>query len=91
MDIDRTVEHSAIEDGIARVMADFGDDYWLERDSEGGFPEDFYRAMAEGGSLGIGCPEELGGSGLGVRECAVVMRRIACSPGAMAAASATTS
>jgi acyl-CoA dehydrogenase len=88
MDIDRTAEHIAIEDGIARIMAEFGDDYWLERDDQGGFPEDFYRAMAEGGWLGIGVPEELGGSGLGVRECAVVMRRIACSPGAMAAASA---
>ena len=88
MDIDRTAEHKALEDGIARIMADFGDDYWLERDDQGGFPEDFYRAMAEGGWLGIGFPEELGGSGLGVRECAVVMRRIACSPGPMAAASA---
>ncbi len=88
MDIDRTAEHKALDDGIARIMADFGDDYWLERDGQGGFPEDFYRAMAEGGWLGIGVPEELGGSGLGVRECAVVMRRIACSPGAMAAASA---
>ena len=88
MAVDRTAEHIALEVGIARIMADFGDDYWLERDDQGGFPEDFYRAMAEGGWLGIGVPETLGGSGLGVRECAVVMRRIACSPGAMAAASA---
>jgi len=88
MTIDSDRDDDALEDGIARIMADFGDDYWLERDGEGGFPEDFYRAMAEGGWLGIGVPEELGGSGLGVRECAVVMRRIACSPGAMAAASA---
>ena len=88
MEIDSGREDDALEDGIARIMAEFGDDYWLERDDQGGFPEDFYRAMAEGGWLGIGVPEELGGSGLGVRECAVVMRRIACSPGAMAAASA---
>jgi acyl-CoA dehydrogenase len=47
-------EHDALEDGIARIMAEYGDDYWLERDSEGGFPEDFYRAMVEGGWLGIG-------------------------------------
>ena len=88
MEIDTTGEDEALEDGIARIMAEFGDDYWLERDDQGGFPEDFYRAMAEGGWLGIGVPEALGGSGLGVRACAVVMRRIACSPGAMAAASA---
>ena len=43
-------------------LAEVGDDYWLERDDQGGFPEDFYRAMAEGGWLGIGFPEEFGGS-----------------------------
>ena len=62
MEIDKTVDDEALEDGIARIMAEFGDDYWLERDDQGGFPEDFYRAMAEGGWLGIGVPEELGGS-----------------------------
>ena len=62
MEIDKTVDDEALEDGIARIMAEFGDDYWLERDDQGGFPEDFYRAMAEGGWLGIGFPEEFGGS-----------------------------
>ncbi len=57
MDFDRGQDYDALEDGIARIMADFGDDYWLERDSAGGFPEDFYRAMAEGGWLGIGFPD----------------------------------
>ncbi len=56
MEIDSDLEDDALEDGIALIMAEFGDDYWLARDSEGGFPEDFYRAMAEGGWLGIAFP-----------------------------------
>ena len=27
----------------------FDDAYWLKKDKEGGFPEDFYRAMADAG------------------------------------------
>jgi acyl-CoA dehydrogenase len=81
-------EHRSLEDGIARVMEGFGDDYWLERDRDGGFPDAFYQAMAAGGWLGIAFPEGLGGSGLGITESAVVMRAIARSGGGMTAASA---
>ena len=35
------------------VTSRFGDDYWLERDTKGGFPEDFYQAMAKAGWLGV--------------------------------------
>ena len=43
--------------------------------------------MAEGGWLGITMPEELGGSGLGVTEAAVMMNTVAASGGAAAAMS----
>jgi len=36
-----------------KICSRFGDDYWLERDRTGEFPEDFYRAFADGGWLGI--------------------------------------
>ncbi len=38
MEFDNGQDYDALEDGIARIMAEFGDDYWLERDSAGGFP-----------------------------------------------------
>lgn len=88
MEFALTEEHRAIEDGIGRVMSDFGDEYWLERDRNGGFPEEFYRAMADGGWLGVSFPEDVGGAGLGVAAAAVMMRAIASSAGAMQAASA---
>jgi acyl-CoA dehydrogenase len=35
-----------IRDAVARLCAPFDDAYWLAKDRDGGFPEDFYRAFA---------------------------------------------
>ncbi len=80
-------DHQTIRDAIARICAEFGDDYWLERDQKGGFPEAFYQAVASSGWLGICTPEAYGGSGLGITEAAIMMQAIAEAGGGMAAAS----
>lgn len=76
-----------IVDAVSQIMTQFDDDYWLERDRSGDFPHDFHAAMAAGGWLGICMPESVGGSGLGVGDAAVMMHTVACSSGAMSAAS----
>ena len=88
MDFALTADQRVIDEGIRRVTARFGDEYWLARDRDGAFPHEFRRAVAEGGWLGIAMPVELGGTGLGVSEAAVMMHAIADSAGAMSAASA---
>jgi len=88
MDFNLTEEQRAIEDGIGQIMSDFGDEYWLEKDKTGGFPEEYYQAMASGGWLGVSFPEAYGGADLGIASAAVMMRAIASSSGAMQAASA---
>ena len=80
-------DHRAIDEAIGKVCADFVDDYWLARDTDGEFPEQFVAAIAAGGWLGIAMPEAHGGAGLGVTEAALMMRRIAQSGGGFAAAS----
>ncbi len=87
MDFSLTEDQVAVRDAVAAIVARFDDDYWLKRDRTGTFPEAFYRAMAEGGWLGIAMPEAYGGSGLGLGEAAVMMMTIADSGGAMSAAS----
>ena len=87
MDFSLTDDQQAIVEGVTRTIADFDDDYWLERDRDGGFPHEFYRAVAYGGWLGIAMPEKFGGAGLGVTEAALMMAAIAGTGGAMAAAS----
>src|SRR5262249_50655563 len=62
--------------------------YWLKKDKEGGFPQDFYKAMANAGWLGIAMPEEYGGAGLGITEAALLMQTVAESGAALQGASA---
>ena len=88
MDFSLTPDQEAVREAIQKICAGFDDDYWLELDKSGEFPEDFYRAIADGGWLGITMPEELGGAGLGVTEAALMMHAVAGSSGAMSAASA---
>jgi acyl-CoA dehydrogenase len=88
MDFALTPEQDRIREAILRVCAGFGDDYWLERDREGGFPHDFQQALAKDGWLGICIPEAYGGSGLGVTEAAIMAQAIAESGAGMSGASA---
>jgi acyl-CoA dehydrogenase len=81
-------EQQRIRDAIARLCQDFGEDYWLERDRKGGFPEAFYGAVARDGWLGIAMPEAYGGAGLGIAEAAVMMQTVAESGAGFSGASA---
>ena len=88
MDFSLSAEQKAIRDAIEKVCARFGDDYWLKKDRDGGFPHEFHLAFAEAGWLGVAIPEAYGGSGLGVTEAAIVMQAIAESGAGMSGASA---
>src|SRR5437870_8125271 len=83
-----TPEQLEIRDAVARLCERFGDDYWLKKDTDGGFPHEFHRAMAEAGWLGVAMPEAYGGSGLGITEAAVVMQAVAQSGAGFSGASA---
>jgi len=73
MDFALRPEQQQIRDEVLRLCARFDDSYWLERERSATFPEDFYRAMAEGSWLGIAMPEAYGGAGLGITEAALMM------------------
>lgn len=88
MDFGLSEEQEAIRDSVARICAGFDDAYWLKRDKEGGFPHDFYDALAREGWLGICTAESCGGAGLGITEAAIVMRTIAESGAGLSGASA---
>jgi len=83
-----TAEQLEIREAVARLCQRFADDYWLKKDSEGGFPHEFHQAMAAAGWLGVAMPEEYGGSGLGITEAALVMQAVAQSGAGFSGASA---
>jgi acyl-CoA dehydrogenase len=88
MDFALSPEQESIKASIERICERFGDDYWLNKDREGGFPHELYRALADDGWLGICIPEAYGGSGLGITEAAIMAQAISRSGAGMSGASA---
>jgi acyl-CoA dehydrogenase len=78
----------SVRGAIEKICARFDGDYWLNRDRDGKFPEEFYRALAADAWLGVCIPEAYGGSGLGISEAAVMMEAIAASGAGFSGASA---
>lgn len=78
----------SIRAAVEKICGQFGDDYWLARDADGEFPEEFVQAITEGGWLGIAMPEQFGGSGLGITEAVILAHTIARSGAGMSGASA---
>jgi len=87
MNFEITPEQEAIREAVAAICSRFTDEYWLARDRDGAFPEEFYAAIAAGGWLGICIPEEYGGSGLGITEAALMNQVVAESGAGMSGAS----
>lgn len=83
-----TEEQEAIREAVFAICKKYDAAYWLQRDGDGEFPEEFYSDMAREGWLGICIPEAYGGSGLGIADASVMMRAISESGGGMTAASA---
>jgi acyl-CoA dehydrogenase len=88
MTVALTAEQEQLREAVRRICARFGDDYWLTKDRDGGFPHDFHRAFAEAGWLGIAMPEAFGGAGLGITEAALMMQTVAESGAGFSGASA---
>lgn len=88
MDFKPADEHLQIRDAIERICAPFDADYWLRKDRDGGFPDDFHQALARSGWLGIAMPPDYGGAGLGISEAAWMMHTIAATGAGFSGASA---
>ncbi len=87
MDFSFSAEQLAIREGVKKLCARFSAQYWLDQDRGGRFPEDFHRAIAEAGWLGIAMPQQYGGAGLGITEAALMMQAISESGAGFSGAS----
>ena len=66
MNFELTEDQELIRRSVAELARKFDDHYWLEKDQDHQFPTEFYRAIADGGWLGMTIPTEFGGHGLGI-------------------------
>ncbi|SEQ06573.1 acyl-CoA dehydrogenase [Solimonas aquatica] len=88
MDFSLSGDQQNIRDTVLKQCQQFSPEYWLERDRDGVFPHEFFKAMAEAGWLGVAMPENVGGANLGIASAAIMMQAVAEAGGGMSAASA---
>ncbi len=88
MNFELTEDQELIRRSVAQLAQKFDDHYWMEKDQAHEFPSEFYRAIADGGWLGMTIPVEYGGHGLGITEATLLAEEVAKSGGGMNAASA---
>ena len=81
-------DQEAIKVSVKKICDRFPLQYWRDQDKTGEFPEDFVKAITDGGWLGIAMPEEYGGAGLGIMEAAVLAHTISNSGAGFSGASA---
>lgn len=73
--------HASLRLGVRELCARFPDAYWRELDEKSAYPDEFVRAMTEGGYLAALIPEEYGGSGLGITEASIILEEVNRSGG----------
>lgn len=76
-----TVSAEEIREGIRNLCTKYPESYWRKIDGERRYPEDFVKALTEGGWLSVLIPEEYGGQGMGVAEASVILEEINRSGG----------
>ena len=74
-----------IREAVGRICKNFPGEYWRELDAERAYPSAFVNALTEAGFLGCLIPEEYGGTGLSLREAAVILETVHASGGSAAA------
>jgi acyl-CoA dehydrogenase len=76
MDFAFTNEQMAIEEAIGAICEKFDDNYWLRAEEEKRFPVELVDELVKDGWMGVTMPEEYGGSGMGITEAAIIIKRI---------------
>lgn len=76
MEFDLTPEQQMIVETARKVGAQFGLDYWREKDREKSFPAEMWQAICDAGLAGVAIPAEFGGGGLGMLEMALVIENL---------------
>ena len=80
MNFSLTDEQKMIASAAKDIAKDFPPEYWREKEENGEFAEEFFKAIADAGFFGIVIPEEYGGAGYGMQEMVVAMEEL-CANG----------
>lgn len=81
MDFSLTEEQAMMVRTARKVGDKFGLEYWRKQDEAKAFPREYWRAVCDAGLCGVALPTEVGGSGLGMLEMALIIENLAASGG----------
>lgn len=84
MDFSLTDEQEMIASAARDIAKDFPPEYWREKEENGEFAEEFFKAIADAGFFGIVIPEEYGGAGMGLTELLIAVEELAANGCGMA-------
>jgi len=84
LNFEYTEEQRMIANAARDIAKDFPPEYWREKEENGEFAEEFFKAISKAGFFGIVIPEEYGGSGYGVTELLIAMEELAANGCGMA-------
>ncbi|OYT34225.1 acyl-CoA dehydrogenase [Archaeoglobales archaeon ex4484_92] len=79
MNFDFTEEQKMIASAARDIAKDFPPEYWREKEENGEFAEEFFKAVSKAGFFGILIPEKYGGAGYGMQEMLVAMEELAAN------------
>jgi acyl-CoA dehydrogenase len=85
MDFSLSPEQELYRDGVRAICAKFPESYWRQVDAEKRYPDEFVRALTDGGWLSVLIPTQYGGAGLGIVEACIILEEINASGGNAAA------
>ena len=80
MNFEATEERSMIRSTAADVAAEYGPEYWREKEEAGEFGQEFWDELAAAGFHGLLVPPEYEGAGMGIQEMGLVMETL-CAEG----------
>ncbi|MFB6223771.1 MAG: acyl-CoA dehydrogenase family protein [Haloarcula sp.] len=80
MNFESTEERSMIQSTAADVAAEYGPEYWREKEEKGEFAQGFWDELADAGFHGLLVPHEYEGAGMGTQEMGLAMETL-CSEG----------
>jgi acyl-CoA dehydrogenase len=80
-----TTEQEEIRAAVRQVCADFPGEYWRGLEDNAAYPDEFVRALTEGGWLSTMIPARYGGGGMGITQAALILEEIHRSGGNAAA------
>ena len=82
-----TLGHEDIREAVRAINAKYPLDYWLQKENDKEFPQEYFEDFVKAGFTAMTVPEEYGGGGATVSQTSAMLEEVGAGGGATAACS----